>query len=215
LLFAGGVVFMYFVVLPIVLNFFVSFNQTFGMPGLDRTGMFGLLFDSVEETEATSGDSPTSMPTVPQVDRDPDDPPDGAFWFNRQERRFKFQTADGTFSLLPVADESTAAVRSDFGLHDYISLVLSLALAFGIAFELPVAVVFLALARIVPSRVMARSRRYVIMGIFVSTALLTPPDLISQILLAMPMIALFEVGLVAARLVERGRDPGKSDSLIG
>ena len=120
--------------------------------------------------------------------------------------------ADGGFSWEKTDLADT--LRSAFGLQFYVSFVLSLALAFGIAFELPVVVVFLAMTRIVPTRVMARSRRYVIFGIFVSTALLTPPDVVSQILLALPMIVLFEAGLLAAKLMERGRDPEKSDGLF-
>jgi sec-independent protein translocase protein TatC len=109
---------------------------------------------------------------------------------------------------------SVTTVRSEFALQFYISFVLGLALAFGIAFELPVAVVFLALTRIVPARGMAKARRYAIFGIFVATALLTPPDIISQILLAVPMIALFEGGLLAARIIERRRRPEESDSFL-
>ncbi len=107
--------------------------------------------------------------------------------------------------------KSTGAVTSQFSLQFYISFVLSLALAFGLAFELPVVVVFLSLTGIVSAAQMGKARRYVIFGIVVAAAVFTPPDVISQILLAIPMMALFEGGLLAARLLERGRTAESAD----
>ena len=77
-----------------------------------------------------------------------------------------------------------------------------LALGFGVAFQMPIVVYFLARTKIVPLAVMAKGRRYVLLGIVVAAAIMTPPDVISQLLLAGPMYALFEVGLLAARMRE-------------
>lgn len=93
----------------------------------------------------------------------------------------------------------------------YLDFVLALFLGFGICFEVPVAVVILAAAGIVTPKQLASARRYVIVGAFVVAAVLTPPDVASQLLLAIPMTLLYEAGLIAARLLvrERGREEAK------
>ncbi|OGI69119.1 MAG: twin arginine-targeting protein translocase TatC [Candidatus Muproteobacteria bacterium RBG_16_60_9] len=81
----------------------------------------------------------------------------------------------------------------------YLDFVFSMFFAFGIAFEIPVAVVILSVMGIVDPEALAGKRSYVIVGAFVLAAVLTPPDVFSQILLAVPTILLFEVGLFFAR----------------
>ena len=80
-----------------------------------------------------------------------------------------------------------------------------LALAFGIAFETPIIVYFLAMSGIVNTAEMGKARRYVLFGMVVAAAIMTPPDVISQLLLAGPMYLLFEIGLILARLREKKR----------
>ncbi len=86
------------------------------------------------------------------------------------------------------------------------SFVARLYLVFGLAFELPIVIVFLALAGIVTPERLARTRRYAILGSFVAAAILTPADPASQIMLAVPLIVLYETGLWIARLLVRSRD---------
>ena len=85
----------------------------------------------------------------------------------------------------------------------YLDFVLVMFVAFGTSFEVPVAVVILVLLRLVTPAQLAQARGYVIVGIFVVAAVLTPPDAISQLMLALPMMVLYELGLIAARLVAR------------
>ena len=85
----------------------------------------------------------------------------------------------------------------------YLDFVLKMFLAFGIAFEIPIATLLLAWTGISTADSMARKRPYVIVGCFVVGMLLTPPDVISQILLAVPTWILFEVGVMLARFTER------------
>ncbi len=84
-------------------------------------------------------------------------------------------------------------------IKSYLDFVFSMFFAFGVAFEIPVAVVILSHMGIVDPEVLARSRSYVILGAFIVAAVLTPPDVFSQVLLAIPMIGLFEIGLFFAR----------------
>jgi len=85
---------------------------------------------------------------------------------------------------------------------DYLSLVMKLIFAFGVTFELPVLLTLLAKVGIVTSKGLKRYRRYAWVGMFVIAAILAPPDVITQSGLALPLIALYEVSILAARMVE-------------
>ncbi|MEO8017626.1 MAG: twin-arginine translocase subunit TatC [Pseudomonadota bacterium] len=87
----------------------------------------------------------------------------------------------------------------------YLDFVLTMFFAFGIAFEVPVAVVLLVLTGIVQVESLSKHRGYVIIGIFVVAAILTPPDAISQCIMAIPMYFLYEGGLVMARVMQKMR----------
>ena len=92
----------------------------------------------------------------------------------------------------------------------YFGFVITMFLAFGVTFEIPVVVVLLVRFGVVSVAKLKDARPYVIVGAFVVAAVVTPPDVLSQLMLAVPMCLLFEVGLVCARLV--GAAPaGKSD----
>lgn len=87
----------------------------------------------------------------------------------------------------------------------FLDTALKLFLAFGIAFEIPIATVLLISAGVISASDLAAKRAYVIVCCFVLGMLLTPPDVISQMLLALPMWLLFEVGILFGRLVDRQR----------
>jgi len=89
------------------------------------------------------------------------------------------------------------------GTGDYLSLVMQFILAFGISFLLPVLLMLLNRAGIVTRAQVAGARRYAIVGIFVVAAIATPPDVISQLMLALPLMALFEGTLLVMRFTER------------
>ncbi|RYZ65100.1 MAG: twin-arginine translocase subunit TatC [Proteobacteria bacterium] len=88
-------------------------------------------------------------------------------------------------------------------IDQYLDFVLTLFLAFGIAFEVPIAVVLLAITGLVSVEKLGSSRGYVIIGIFIVAAILTPPDALSQTAMAIPMWLLYEAGVFFARLMVR------------
>lgn len=85
----------------------------------------------------------------------------------------------------------------------YVAMVLKIALAFGLGFQTPLVVIFLAVTHLATLSQLHAIRKYVIMAILVLAAILTPPDLASQLLLALPMLALFEIGLLASWFILR------------
>lgn len=93
------------------------------------------------------------------------------------------------------------AVMTDIG--KYLDFVVTLFFAFGFAFEVPIATVLLARIGLVSAASLAEKRAYIIVAAFIIGMLLTPPDIISQTLLALPMWLLFEIGVFFARRVER------------
>jgi len=88
------------------------------------------------------------------------------------------------------------------GTADYLTLVMQFILAFGISFLLPVLLLLLNRAGIVSRAQLSGARRYVIVGIFIVAALATPPDVVSQLMLAVPLILLFESSLLIMRFTE-------------
>lgn len=107
------------------------------------------------------------------------------------------------FAFLTGVAPEGVAVMTD--ITHYLDFVLTLFFAFGLAFEVPIATIVLVLAGATTPEKLAAKRPYVIVGAFIIGMFLTPPDIISQTLLAMPMWILFEVGLVFARIVARRR----------
>ena len=91
-------------------------------------------------------------------------------------------------------------------INRYLDFVLKMFFAFGFAFEIPIATLLLAWSGIASAKSMAAKRPYIIVGCFVVGMLLTPPDVISQLLLAIPAWLLFEVGIIFARLIEKRRE---------
>jgi sec-independent protein translocase protein TatC len=87
----------------------------------------------------------------------------------------------------------------------YLDFVLTMFLAFGAAFEVPIAVVLLVLTGVVKLEKLKENRGYVLIGIFIVAALLTPPDAVSQCIMAIPMYLLYEGGLLMARILSKMR----------
>ncbi|MGF1525191.1 MAG: twin-arginine translocase subunit TatC [Candidatus Competibacterales bacterium] len=106
------------------------------------------------------------------------------------------------FALFIVAT-TPADVEYFPDIGNYFNFVLTLFFAFGVAFEVPIATILLVMAGVVDVDTLASKRPYVFVGAFVLGMLLTPPDIFSQTLLALPMWLLFEVGLVMARMLQR------------
>ena len=90
-------------------------------------------------------------------------------------------------------------------MSQYLDFVLVLFLAFGLAFEIPVAIVLLVWTGLIKLETLTRNRGYVLLGVFIQAALITPPDVLSMTAMALPMYALYEIGIVMARILAKSK----------
>lgn len=123
------------------------------------------------------------------------------------------------FAALPLVFEfiiffapEGVAVMTDIG--EYLSFVLTMFLTFGITFEVPVFVVVLVRTGVISLTKMREVRHYVLVGAFVIGAIFTPPDVISQFLLAVPLYLLYELGIFLASLSSKPANPGLDQQLV-
>jgi sec-independent protein translocase protein TatC len=118
-------------------------------------------------------------------------------WFSLSQQ---FESASFTVKLLPKVSE-------------YLDLIVQLLLAFGLCFQLPVVLALAGQAGVIQSETLAKGRRYAFVGIIVISALVTPPDMISPFLLAIPIYGLYEVSIWCVRLIEARRKREESREL--
>ncbi len=112
------------------------------------------------------------------------------------------------FYVIPLAVRfllgfSTGNMQPMIMIGDYVSFAGMMVLAFGIVFELPVASFILARMGVIDHKIMAKGRRYAVVGILILGSILTPPDLISQLLLAGPLYLLYEISIIVVWLTGR------------
>jgi sec-independent protein translocase protein TatC len=108
-----------------------------------------------------------------------------------------------TLKFLVKFNEGVLDTRSNFTFADYISFVTMLMLIFGVAFQTPIAIFFLYRTGLVSIQALRRSRKFVLLGIFIIAAMVTPPDVISQVTLGIPLYFLFELGILLSVFTER------------
>ncbi|MBF0170385.1 MAG: twin-arginine translocase subunit TatC [Nitrospinae bacterium] len=112
------------------------------------------------------------------------------------------------FLLTFAGDQILSQTTVDY----YLSFVVKMTLAFGIVFEMPVVVVLLARIGLVTPQKLAHIRPYVVVGCFVVGAILTPPDVFSQLIMAVPMVILYELSIIVARIMARPRQAASEEN---
>ncbi|WP_240796890.1 twin-arginine translocase subunit TatC [Terasakiella sp. SH-1] len=109
-----------------------------------------------------------------------------------------FETMGGGDGTLPIQLEAKV--------NEYLSLVMKLIFAFGISFQLPLVLTLLARIGFATSRGLAAKRKYAVVVTFIFAAFMTPPDIISQVGLAIPILVLYEISIISVRAVEKKQD---------
>jgi sec-independent protein translocase protein TatC len=104
-----------------------------------------------------------------------------------------------------VAKNGALAITAEPKVSEYLDLIIQLILGFGIVFELPVLLTLLVSAEILEARTLAKQRRYAILAGFVISAILTPPDALSMMMMAIPLVGLYEISIVIGRIIEARR----------
>ena len=108
-------------------------------------------------------------------------------------------------SFETIGSPGALPVQLEPKVNEYLSLVMRLIFAFGLSFQLPIVLTLLARAGLTTSKGLAAKRKYAVVFSFIGAAIITPPDVISQVGLAIPIIVLYEVSIFAVRAVEKKR----------
>ena len=119
---------------------------------------------------------------------------------------FVLVVAPLTLKFLVKFNEGVLDAWSNFTFADYISFITMLMLIFGVAFQTPIAIFFLTKTGLVSIDSLRRSRKFVLLGVFIVAAMATPPDVISQVTLAIPLYVLFELGILLSWLSSRKKE---------
>ena len=98
-----------------------------------------------------------------------------------------------------IAFNERLSLASNWTFQSYINMILTLTLVFGVAFQMPIAIVFAQIMGLISIDALAKARKFVILGLFIVAAMATPPDVISQIALAVPLYVLFEGSILVCR----------------
>jgi sec-independent protein translocase protein TatC len=202
-LFLLGAAFAYLLVMPFAMRFFVSFNAGFAIPQIEpTTPMERFIYGRTDQ--GTTTDDEAAPRLTPRVLAEPPPVPQAGqpseLWIDAHTRALK-TWIDGQVVTYPPPQQS--AVTPIYSVGRYIRLTVVMMLVFGIGFQTPLVIMFLARTGIVPTSAMAGKRRVVILVLFIVAMIITPPDVVSQILLAIPMWGLFELGLVLGRRMEK------------
>lgn len=113
--------------------------------------------------------------------------------------------ANFALSFEQAGGNGIATIESQIRVSEYLSLVMALMLAFGLSFQLPVVVSLLGKADLISSPTLRSGRKYALVGILAFAAFFTPPDIISQVMLALPVMILYEISIWCVVLIERAR----------
>ena len=201
-LFVIGAAFMVIVVLSGLMNFLIGISMWFPLPDDDNM-LYKFLKGSPSAIVATTQPASPSI-EIPVLAADPEQPADGEIWFNAHGQRLSVHYGDETYYLRFEKSSAKQFVQPFFSIAEYLGFVVNLALAFGLGFQIPIVVVFLISLHIIGAGQMSAARKYVILAVAVLAAVLTPsPDVGTMMLLAVPMILLFEIGLLIGRFIER------------
>ena len=180
----SGVLFVYFIVLPLTLRFFIAFSMSFPI--------------SIAAIPPATTLPSTSETFIQPRDADPPNPKPYQFWYNRAEHRIKC-FLDGQVLIFPPTSDSLIGIHLE--LSDYLDLVFRLFLTFALCFQMPLVVLVLVRLGIIEIEQLRRYRRHIYFGMAVLAAAVSPGDVVTAtIALLAPLILLYEFGIILAKM---------------
>lgn len=188
----SGMLFLYFVVLPITVNFLILFSLHVKLPN---------------QSPVVASTQPAFV--VPKIAGVPEHPVEGQIWIDTTERRVKY-FLDGQIHSLIGGGENL--ITPMITLPDYIDLVIILLLMFGVAFQLPLVVMAVAKLGIVDIPTLKRFRRFVYFGMAILSAVIVPDVVSGMLALMIPLIFLYELGIfLAARSIKAAEAAARAE----
>lgn len=185
-LMVSGVLFVYFLVLPLTVDFFLKFTSGIPLPGPATP---------IVETKV--------LPAFPLLAGDPASPPDGAMWYNTAQDRLKIRIL-GQTRILTFGPENLLSPL--ITLDEYISFVLTFMLVFAVAFQLPLVLLALVRIGIIDIEFLRKQRKIVWFVMTIVAAVIAPGDVVtSMVALLIPLILLYEFGIWLAQYGEKQR----------
>ena len=185
-----SIVFLYFLVLPVILGYLIYFGTHI----------------VTWPVETMPADQIPGLGEIAVLAADPEAPRAGTVWVNERMRqlRIAMDAGGGAVKVMGVPLSSGTGVQQQYKLSDYVNTVLSLALAFGAGFQMPIVVLLLGWSGIVERAAFTKHRRPAIAVCFVAGALLTPADPLSMLMLAVPLYGLYELGVLLLYIFKPG-----------
>lgn len=190
--------FTYYVMLPAIITFFINWNTNLPTPPVPTAPLAeGIV-----------------LPSMPVLEADPPAPLPGQMWINRGLSEMRVCIAAATEAAPPIVRGTSlvgaSLVKQELRVAQYIDMVFNFALAFSAGFQMPVVVLVLGWVGIVSPSMLARYRKHAIMVCAVLGAVLTPGDPVSMVLLTIPLILLFELGILLLKWFPASRVAGDS-----
>ncbi|MEE9404114.1 MAG: twin-arginine translocase subunit TatC [Algisphaera sp.] len=213
----AAIAFTYYVMLPVSLLFFLNFATKYPPIELSEpnaiTSLLLRAYERPTELETTSdntaADSATTAPALPTLTVLPTDPPHaphGALWINAASGKLKIQLGD---SVREISLERNARLTPRVELGAFVRFASMMMLGVAIAFQLPVIMLIAGGTGLVNAKTLTPYRKYALFVAFAMGAILTPTDLMSQFVLAVPLYLLYEFGLLLMALVDRKKKAPK------
>ncbi len=193
----AGVVFMYTVIMPLMMRFFLDFNAGLGQQTVTTVPVPDGV--SLAQVPVLMGDPPAAAMKP------------GAMWVNDAENLFRVCVSideNGVPAILSMALKAGVGAASEFRVVEYIKLLLSMTLAFAAAFQAPVVVLLLGWVGILNPKVLKRYRRHALLVCAVVAAVLSPGDPASLLLMLVPLYLLYELGGLLLKIFPASRIAG-------
>lgn len=203
---ALAVAFTYYILLPVSLLFFLQFASYYPKIELTQPNpVWEILLKAYGQTPGVaSPDVPATenleIPVFPVLDHDPTEPPEGAMWFNQKESKLKIVVNQ---QVRVVGLRSDRLISPLPQLGDYVRFAAMMMFGVTLAFQLPVVMLVAGWTQLFDPRTVASLRKYALFVAFAAGAVLTPTDLFSMVVLAVPLYLLFEVGLLMMKLTTK------------